>query len=170
MGDLGEFEAELAKHAAIMRHFDRYKLSVHTGSDKFSIYPAVARHSAGHVHVKTAGTSYLEALRLVAAHDPQSFREMLDAARGHFEQDRKSYFLDAALERVPAGDALADAELPGLLEQFDSRQVLHVAFGTLLTAYGPQIRAVLAADEAGYRAGLERHFLRHLAPFVRAAL
>jgi hypothetical protein len=167
MGDSAEFEAELAKHAAIMRHFGSYKLSVHTGSDKFSIYPAVARHTGGRVHVKTAGTSYLEALRLLAAHDPGSFRRMLDEARGHFEQDRKSYFLDAALERVPAGDALADDELPGLLEQFDARQVLHVAFGTLLTGYGPQLRAVLAADEAGYRDGLERHFVRHLAPFVR---
>jgi hypothetical protein len=170
MGDMAEFEAELAKHAAIMRHFGRYKLSVHTGSDKFSIYPAVARHTGGHVHVKTAGTSYLEALRLVAAHDPASFRQMLDEARGHFEQDRKSYFLDAVLEKVPAGEELADAALPGLLEQFDARQVLHVAFGTLLTGYGRQIRAVLAADEAGYREGLERHFLRHLAPFVKAAL
>lgn len=170
MGDSAEFEAELAKHAAIMRHFDRYKLSVHTGSDKFSIYPAIARHTGGRVHVKTAGTSYLEALRLVAAHDPASFRRMLDDAREHFEHDRKSYFLDAVLEKVPAGASLADEELPNLLEQFDARQVLHVAFGTLLTGYGPQIRAVLAADEAGYRDGLERHFVRHLAPFVRAAL
>jgi hypothetical protein len=95
---------------------------------------------------------------------------MLDEARGHFEQDRKSYFLDAVLEQVPAGDALADNELPGLLEQFDARQVLHVAFGTLLTGYAPQFRAVLAADEAGYRDGLERHFVRHLTPFIRAAL
>ena len=63
-----------------------------------------------------------------------------------------------------------EARRHALLDQFDARQVLHVAFGTLLTGYGPQIRAVLAADEAGYRAGLERHFLRHLAPFVRAAL
>ncbi len=168
MGDIDEFEAELARHVAIMEHFNCYKLSVHTGSDKFSIYPIIARHTAGRVHVKTAGTSYLEALRLLAALDPASFRRMLDDARAHFEHDRKSYFLDAVLSKVPTGDALSDAELPGLLDQFDARQVLHVAFGTLLTSYGPTIRATLAAHEADYRAGLERHFLRHLTPFVPA--
>lgn len=166
MGDAAEFEAELAKHAAIMHHFACYKLSVHTGSDKFSIYPIIARHTGGRVHVKTAGTSYLEALRLVAALDPATFRKMLDDARGHFEHDRKSYFLDAVLEKVPAGDELDDAALPGLLDQFDARQVLHVAFGTLLTSYGEPLRSVLAAHEADYRAGLERHFVRHLAPFA----
>lgn len=166
MGELGEFEAELAKHVAIMVHFDRYKLSVHTGSDKFSLYPTIARHSGGHVHVKTAGTSYLEALRLVAALDPASFRRMLDDARGHFEHDRKSYFLDAELSKVPVGADLDDAALPGLLDQFDARQVLHVAFGTILTSYGATIRGLLEAHEADYRAGLERHFVRHLAPFV----
>jgi CBS domain-containing protein len=68
MGDVDEFATELARHVAIMQHFDRYKLSVHTGSDKFSIYPIVARHADGRVHVKPAGTSYLEALRLMAQH------------------------------------------------------------------------------------------------------
>jgi tagaturonate epimerase len=166
MGDADEFEAELMQHVALMRHFGCYKISVHTGSDKFSIYPIIARHTHGRVHVKTAGTSYLEALRLVAALDPGSFRLMLDDAREHFEHDRKSYFLDAMLEKVPAGTDLADAALPSLLDQFDARQVLHVAFGTLLTTYGEPIRAVLAAHEADYRAGLERHFARHLVPFA----
>ena len=167
MGDIGEFEAELARHVAIMEHFDDYKLSVHTGSDKFSIYPIVARHTNGRVHVKTAGTSYLEALRLMAALDPGSFRKMLDDARAHFEHDRKSYFLDAVLDKVPASNALDDAALPALLDQFDARQVLHVAFGTILTTYGETIYNTLAARESEYRAYLERHFVRHLNPFVQ---
>jgi tagaturonate epimerase len=167
MGDLGEFETELIKHAAIMRHFDSYKLSIHTGSDKFSIYPIVARVADGYVHVKTAGTSYLEALRVMATVDPALFRRMLDDARGHFEHDRKSYFLDAVLEKVPTSADVADVKLPALLDQFDSRQVLHVAFGTILTSYGDQIRASLADHTDDYRAGLERHFARHLTPFVK---
>lgn len=166
IGDLAEFEAELAKHVAIMQHFDCYKLSIHTGSDKFSIYPIIARHARESVHVKTAGTSYLEALRLIAVLEPGSFRAMLDDARAHFEHDRKSYFLDAVLDKVPAGDDIADAALPGLLDEFDARQVLHVAFGTILVTYGETIRATLASHEADYRANLERHFARHLAPFV----
>ena len=43
-----------------------YKLSVHSGSDKFSAYPAIAEATGGVLHLKTAGTSYLEALRAVA--------------------------------------------------------------------------------------------------------
>jgi hypothetical protein len=166
MGDLDLFESELAKHAAIMHHFGSYKLSIHTGSDKFSIYPIIARHAHGHVHVKTAGTSYLEALRLVAAYDPALFRSMLDHARAHFEHDRKTYFLDAQLSKVPAGAAVPDADLPDLLNQFDARQVLHVAFGSILDAYGEPLRALITANEDAFRAGLERHFARHLGPFV----
>ncbi len=166
MGDIELFEAELTNHVAIMNHFDSYKLSIHTGSDKFSIYPIIARHAHGHVHVKTAGTSYLEALRLVAEYDPALFRAMLDHARAHFEHDRKTYFLDAQLSKVPAGAAVPDADLPDLLNQFDARQVLHVAFGSILDAYGDPLRALIAAHEDAFRAGLERHFTRHLSPFV----
>jgi len=66
IGDLAAFEAELARHAAVARYFGGYKLSLHSGSDKFSVYPVVARHTGGAVHLKTAGTSYLEALRVMA--------------------------------------------------------------------------------------------------------
>lgn len=166
MGDMELFETELVNHVAIMNYFDSYKLSIHTGSDKFSIYPIIARHAHGHVHVKTAGTSYLEALRLVATYDSALFRSMLDHARAHFEHDRKTYFLDAQLSKVPAGDATPDADLPELLNQFDARQVLHVAFGSILDAYGDPLRTLIAAHEEAFRSGLERHFTRHLSPFA----
>jgi hypothetical protein len=166
MGDIALFEAELAKHAAIMDHFDSYKLSIHTGSDKFSIYPIIARYTHGRVHVKTAGTSYLEALRIVAKQRPELFRAMLDDARAHFAHDRKTYYLDAQLDKVPANNALSDADLPNLLEQFDTRQVLHVTFGTLLDIHGAALGSLIAAHDGDYRAGLERHFTRHLSPFV----
>ncbi|KPV51092.1 hypothetical protein SE17_23200 [Kouleothrix aurantiaca] len=166
IGDVNEFAAEFARHAAIMRHFGSYKLSIHTGSDKFSLYPAIAEHTGGRVHIKTAGTSYLEALRIAAERQPALFRAMLDYAREHFAHDRKTYFLDAQLEKVPAGADVADADLPALLDQFDTRQVLHVCFGSILDAFGDDLRAMIADDPEAYRAGLERHFTRHLQPFV----
>ncbi|GAB4581086.1 MAG: D-tagaturonate epimerase UxaE [Anaerolineales bacterium] len=166
MGHLAEFEYELARHTAIMRHFGTYKLSIHTGSDKFSLYPIIARHTGNLVHVKTAGTSYLEGLRVVAAHDPALFRKMLGLARARFEKDRKTYFLDAQLSKVPENDALSDADLPGLLDQFDARQVLHVGFGSILEAFGREFQALISRYEAEFSAGLEKHFARHLTPFV----
>ena len=66
IGDLAAFETDFAGHAAIARQFGPYKLSLHSGSDKFSIYPIAARLTGGLVHLKTAGTSYLEALRTIA--------------------------------------------------------------------------------------------------------
>ena len=164
MGDIGEFETELAKHMAILHHFDSYKISVHTGSDKFSIYAIINDQAHGYVHVKTAGTSYLEALRVIARQDPALMRKMLDLAQQNFEKDRKSYYVDCRPERVPASDQLTDEQLPGLLEQFDSRQLLHVTFGSILDEYGDDLLAFLSGHEAAYREGLEQHFARHLQP------
>jgi hypothetical protein len=165
MGNLAEFEAELSQHVAILRHFDSYKLSIHTGSDKFSIYSLINKHAQGYIHVKTAGTSYLEALRVIAKREPGLLRDMLDLARSRFEQDRKSYYIDGQLSKVPANEDLRDSDLPGLFEQFDARQVLHVTFGSILDQYGDVLQSLIASYEEDYRAGLEKHFARHLAPF-----
>jgi hypothetical protein len=65
IGDLKQFEQELRVHAAIADHFG-YKLSVHSGSDKFSVFKMVGKATKGRFHLKTAGTSWLEAIKLVA--------------------------------------------------------------------------------------------------------
>ena len=168
IGELDEFDADLAQQVAILHHFGSYKLSIHTGSDKFSIYPDIAVRAGSLVHVKTAGTSYLEALRVLAVEDPAFFRTILDFSRGKFEYDRKTYFLDCQLEKVPAAAELNDEQLPGLLDQFDARQVLHVTFGSVLDEYGDELKAFIRAHEAEYLAGLDLHFAKHVGPFVQA--
>ena len=167
IGDINAFKAELVKHMAILHHFDSYKISIHTGSDKFSIYGIIHEYAQGYVHVKTAGTSYLEALRVIARQYPPLFRKMLDLAHKNFQKDRKTYFLDCQPQKVPPSDQLADGQLPDLLEQFDSRQLLHVTFGSILDEYGQYLAEFIAAHEAAYRAGLETHFARHLRPFCK---
>jgi hypothetical protein len=168
IGDLGEFEAELARHAAVARHFGGYKLSLHSGSDKFSVYAIAARHTDGMVHLKTAGTSYLEALRVVAKVKPGFFRQILRFARDRYETDRLTYHVSAQLAKVPTPDALSDADLPGLLEQFDARQVLHVTFGSALDRFGDQLLATLREHEEVYYTVLESHFKRHLSSFAES--
>jgi len=165
IGDLAEFEAQMARHAAIARVLGPYKLSIHSGSDKFSIYPIVARHTRGLAHLKTAGTSYLEALRVVARVDSALFREILAYAIERYPEDRATYHVSAELARIPALDTLADADLPALLDQFDARQVLHVTFGSMLDRFGKEILSVLAGHEAAHYAALEAHFEKHLLPF-----
>src|SRR5918911_1856233 len=83
--DLAAFERHLALHAAIARQLGPYKLSLHSGSDKFSVYAMAAHQTRGLVHLKTAGTSYVEALRTIASLDPALFRELYGVAREQFE-------------------------------------------------------------------------------------
>ncbi len=168
IGDVQELEQNIAGHASIMRYFDySYKPSLHTGSDKFEVYPIAMRYTGGLVHLKKAGTSYLEALRLIAAVDTGFFREILDFARSRYETDRKTYHVSATLDKVPAASALTDAHLPDLLEQFDARQVLHVTFGSVLDTFGERLHRFLNENQAAYHAYIKKHFDKHLAPFRR---
>nr|MCS5585222.1 tagaturonate epimerase family protein [Pseudomonadales bacterium] len=72
VGDLVQFEKEFNDDLAVIAHAianyglpENLKLSVHSGSDKFSIYPIIGnalRRTGAGVHVKTAGTTWLEEL------------------------------------------------------------------------------------------------------------
>ena len=72
VGDLAQFEKEFNDDLAVIAHAiakyglpENLKLSVHSGSDKFSIYPIIGnalRRTGAGVHVKTAGTTWLEEL------------------------------------------------------------------------------------------------------------
>lgn len=70
IGDIEGFAREIDQDLAIIRYAveelgmpSNLKLSIHSGSDKFSIYPAIRaalrKQNAG-IHVKTAGTTWLE--------------------------------------------------------------------------------------------------------------
>jgi hypothetical protein len=174
IGDLAAFEADFAIHASIARQFGPYKLSLHSGSDKFSVYSIAMRQTNGLVHLKTAGTSYLEALHTIAALDADFFREIYVFARERYETDRASYHVSGRLERAPSPQDMADADLPALLDQFDAREILHVTFGSVLTActedgrwrFYDRLMGLLRANPEAYAANLEAHFLRHLRPFA----
>lgn len=129
IGNLSELESDLAGHAAIARALGPYKLSLHSGSDKFSVYPLIVAATHGLVHLKTAGTSYLEALRAIANVKSALFRDLLALAIERYPTDRVSYHVSAEVARVAQPQTLSDAELPGVLDQFDTREALHVTFG-----------------------------------------
>jgi len=175
IGDVEAFEKDFAVHAQIARAFGPYKLSIHSGSDKFSIYPATVHQTRGLVHLKTAGTSYLEALRTIGAHDAALFRRIYVFARERYETDRKTYHVSAELARAPAPESLTDADLPALLDQFDAREILHVTFGSVLTTrkadgaflFHDDFIALLRAHPDAYAANLEKHFIKHLKPFTK---
>jgi tagaturonate epimerase len=176
-GDVIAFETDFAVHAAISRELGPYKLSLHSGSDKFGIYLGAARQTDGLIHLKTAGTSYLEALRAVATVDPDLFRAIYRFACERYETDKASYSVSASLDRAPGPDDIVDGELGHLLDQHDARQILHVTFGSVLTVcdreetllFAPRLKKTLQRSSELYASYLEAHFLAHFRAFSAAS-
>lgn len=171
-GDLDQFRDEYIQHLAIAEKFGGYKLSIHSGSDKFSVYEVIGSIDAGSAHVKTAGTSYLEALRTIAEVNPPLFREILDYSGNRFGADKKTYHISADLEKVPRTDSLKDSELQELLNDDHARQVLHVTYGSVLSgsdeaaaSFKKRLMKTLSEHEDRYEKNLIRHFDKHLNPF-----
>jgi tagaturonate epimerase len=167
IGDLSEFERSFARHLAVAKTYGPYKLSLHSGSDKFSIYPIVSRVAGELVHLKTAGTSYLEALRAIAQLNPALFRKIMLFAVERFPADRATYHVSAQIAKIPDVSSMSDLQLSGLLDNFHSREVLHVTFGSVLNhpVFREPLFATLRSGEEVYDQMLEKHFEKHLAPF-----
>lgn len=176
-GDLAALEASLKDHAAIAAHLGPYKLSLHSGSDKLSIYPAFARATQGRLHVKTAGTSYLEALRVAARLKPELFREVVDFSRSRYDTDKATYHVSATLDHTPEPQTLDSPQAlereylelwpevePGKGFTKPGRQILHCCFGSVLTdgKLGPALMDLLQQEPDAHRDILADHFVKHL--------
>lgn len=176
-GDFKKFEQQLSEHVAVAKFCGPYKISVHSGSDKFSIYPIIGRVCGDLLHLKTAGTSYLEALRVVARTNSTLFSEICTFCRGRFDADRKSYHISTIQAEIdalrPFGRGAAGEAL--YLDERVGRQLLHVTFGSVLTQ-GVDVRGrhfkhgILEALEKNpdlHLELLEQHFDKHLVPLVK---
>ncbi len=169
IGDLEQFDAELKVHAAIAKHFG-YKVSVHSGSDKFKVFPLVGRLLDGVFHLKTAGTNWLEAVRLVAMKDPSFYRELHQFALDNFSEAAKYYHVGADLSRIPDISTLSDLQLPELMNHDDARQLLHITYGLILTHKNPdggttyrgRLYDLLDRYQDDYAALLDKHIGRHV--------
>ena len=170
IGDLSRFEAEYAIHAAIADHFG-YRLSIHSGSDKFKVFPIVGQYTRGRVHVKTAGTNYLEALRVICRVEPALFRKICAYAKMRFPDATKYYHVTTDLSKIPDADTLPDSELERMLNEQDARQLLHITFGFVLTdkdaagnfVFRDRLYAIWSENEEEYANILIQHIGKHIA-------
>jgi hypothetical protein len=170
IGDLSQFAAEMDVHAAIAAHFG-YKLSIHSGSDKFSVFPTIGRATQGRFHVKTAGTNWLSAMQVVAETDPALYRAAHKHALARFADARTYYHVTTDLRNIPDLDALADKALPKLFANRDARQLIHITYGCLLTDRGPDGAPLLRdrlyrlwdREAELYARRLAEHIGKHLA-------
>ncbi|MBM4306146.1 MAG: hypothetical protein FJ115_01225 [Deltaproteobacteria bacterium] len=162
-GEVQAFRKQFYHHSLIAQHYGNYKLSIHSGSDKFSIFPHVGEIAGGKVHLKTAGTSWLEAVRLIALKSPSLFKEMYRTALSAFKEASKLYHVTTDLNRVPKPENLDDQHLSELLDEENSRQLLHITYGFLLNSPSRGLFfKTLIEHEEGYWSLLENHIEKHL--------
>lgn len=164
IGDLAEFERQFAVHAAIAKYFGDYKVSIHSGSDKFMVYPAIGKMTGMRLHLKTAGTSWLEALRVIAQHDPMLYRVIHQCAKDNFKDMLRLYHITADINKIPDLNKLNDEALPDLLEMDEARQMLHITYGPILKdkAIRPLFFEAMHKFEREYHERICRHFEKHL--------
>jgi hypothetical protein len=190
VGDVGQFAKEFEEDiAAIDFAVKRYglpeslKLSVHSGSDKFSIYAAihaaVVKFGAG-VHVKTAGTTWLEELIGLAEAGGAGLeiaKEVYAEAFAHAEELCKPYatVIDidyAKLPSVATVNGWSSADYTGALRHDQNnaaynpsfRQLLHVGF-KVAAKMGERYLSALQANEAIVSRNVTANlFERHIKP------
>ena len=169
IGDIAQFKREFALHAAIADHFG-YRLSIHSGSDKFSVYPIIGELTNERVHVKTAGTNWLEALKVIASKKPALFREIYAFALEHFAEAKAYYHVTTDINKAPDASQMADTDLKKVLQQDEGRQILHITYGLVLTAKNPDgsyrfrdvLYKALDVEEDAYADTLFLHIQKHL--------
>jgi hypothetical protein len=171
-GDLSAFESKLREHVAIAKYCGPYKISIHSGSDKFAIYPIIGEVCGDLLHVKTAGTSYLEALRVVCRTARDLFQEIVTFSRDQFETDRRSYHISTTVADIDrAFSTVTESSYERLfLDEIPGRQLLHVTFGSVLTtgktargrSFHSAIMDILRVEADLHEEILDRHFTKHL--------
>lgn len=154
VGDLRQFSREFEEDVAVIRYaIEKFglpaglKLSVHSGSDKFSLYPVMygimAETSAG-VHLKTAGTTWLEEVAGLAEAGGEGLevaRRIYRAAYGRASELCKPYatVIDIRANRLPSPDEVDRWSGPAFVAALehnqsspsfnpDLRQLVHVSF------------------------------------------
>jgi tagaturonate epimerase len=190
VGDLKVFAREFEADLAVVKHAigvfglpSSLKVSVHTGSDKFSLYPIIRRalqkHNAG-LHLKTAGTTWLEEVIGVALSGPSGlevakkiylqalprFDELCKPYATVVEIDRSKLPPPAAVEKWTADDFVTrlrhDQSSPAY--DLNLRQLVHVAFRVAAEMGGEWTGALAAARETAGRCVRENLFDRHIRP------
>ncbi|MEK6232822.1 MAG: tagaturonate epimerase family protein [Luteolibacter sp.] len=193
VGDTAQFEKEFNDDLAVIAHAiqayglpDTLKLSVHSGSDKFSIYPAIkralARTGAG-LHIKTAGTNWLEEVIGLAESGGSGLelaKEIYAQALAKKEALCEPYatVIDIDFAKLPSAETVNDwtsEQFTGALRHDQSnsaydpnvRQLLHVGFKIAAQLGDTYIKALHDNRETVSRCVTENLLDRHMKPLFQ---
>jgi hypothetical protein len=133
IGNLNELREQIKQHAKIADYFG-HKLSLHSGSEKYSVFPIIAQETKGRCHVKTAGTSWMEVVECISKGDAKLFRDMFAKALESLDEAKKLYVVSCDPGGMLSPKTMSDKDLPTLmkLEESDSRQLMHITYGFIL--------------------------------------
>jgi hypothetical protein len=189
-GDAQQFAQRFAEHLAVIafavKNFDlpqNLKLSIHTGSDKFTLYPlvyqAIQSMDAG-IHLKTAGTTWLEELSGLASSGGAGLKFAIEIYRKSYARCEalcRPYLaiIDIDPLKLPTPELVASwssEEFVNALQHEDScksynshvRQLLHIGFK--VAAEKKARFGELLADNRGIVEGnvTRNLFERHIKP------
>jgi len=190
VGDPAVFGREFDADVCVVRYaVERFglpanlKLSIHSGSDKFSLYPYIARtlksRGAG-VHVKTAGTTWLEEVTGLAVAGGEGLavaKDIYARAYSRLEEMCGPYanVIDVSPDRLPAVEdvqAWTGGFFAGALRNApgdsrfnsDFRQFMHVAYKVAAELGDRYLDALDANKAVVARHVTENIYERHLLP------
>jgi hypothetical protein len=195
VGDLKQFTIEFEADLAVIAHaVQQYglphslKLSVHSGSDKFSIYGAISRAIAkfdAGVHLKTAGTTWLEELIGLAEAGPAGLALAKEVYAKAYENrdalcEPYASVIDIAFDKLPtpavvqnwtASHYTAALRHDPACRQFDPnvRQLLHVGFKVAAKMGDRYLRMLEECEESISRNVTTNLFARHIEPLFLAS-
>jgi hypothetical protein len=190
VGDVAQFEKEFCEDLAVIAFaVKRYslpgslKLSVHSGSDKFSIYPSIRRalsHSGAGLHVKTAGTTWLEEVIGLAEGNETGLKlakEIYAGALEHMKELCAPYasVIDIRPEKLPSAETVnkwsAEEFVSALRHDQknpayspDLRQLVHVGYKIAAKIGTRYLNALGECEASVSRNVTENLYERHLKP------
>lgn len=163
-GDINKFEEELKKHYALSKNIGGYRLSLHSGSDKFSIYSAFYEVTQGNFHIKTSGTSWLEAVRVIAKYEPNLFEELYQISLENLEESKKAYKVDIKRDEFPKE---IKEDYMEFFNRDNVRQLFHISYGVLLDEKKEEIYETLNRYEKEHYDFVYQNIKRHLYTLFR---
>jgi tagaturonate epimerase len=190
VGDVSQFAREMERDVAAIAYAVRQyglphnlKLSLHSGSDKFSIYPAIhsvlKKFNAG-LHLKTAGTTWLEEIIGLAEEGGEGLavaKEIYAEAYARSKELCRPYasVIDIKVHELPPPTKIwrwSSEEFTSALRHDPSsntyncslRQLLHVAF-KIAARMGQRYLDLLEANESVIAKNVTHNlYARHIKP------
>jgi hypothetical protein len=137
MDDCGDREAlrsQFYQHGLIAQDYGNYKISIRSESNKLFVRSEMGGLSNGSLHLKTAETSWLEAMRLIALRNPSLFKEMHRYAISLFKEVSKANLVTTDLGQISNLQKVHCQESPHLLNHEGSGELFHIPYGFMLKA------------------------------------